>query len=171
MRGRRSRAASRNPRPGAGRSAAWLEVEDGPVASPSSKLWLCGNVRRRGQRARLDLPLDLVQLGLELGRDVEGVDRVAGAVVGDAERQRSARELAVDHVLDGRVGRDVDLLQRAGDDRLVSVLLVSVDADAVDAGLTGLLQHAQAASSGDLELDVGLAVDLRLGDRLAFGRV
>src|SRR5438874_8107923 len=150
MRKRPTRMASRARRRGAGRSAASPAVEDGRGLRPSPKLSLCRNVRGWGQCAALDLAQDLVQLGLQLWRHSEVVDRVTGTLIGDAEGQRSGLELVVDDVLDRRVGRDVNLLEGAGDDGRVSVLLVGVDADAVDAGLAGLLQHAQPAAPCDL---------------------
>src|ERR1700736_6557772 len=128
-------------------------------------------VARRRQGPRLDLTLDLVQLGLDVVRQRQVVNRVPGAVIGDAERQRSALELAVDDVLDRCVGGDVHLLEGAGDDRWFGVLLVGVDADAVDPRLARRLQHAEAASARNLEQDVGLSGDLAAGDVLALGRV
>src|SRR5205814_466225 len=83
---------------------------------PPPRLWRCGDVRRRGHGAIVDRLLDLVQLGFQLGRDGQVVRRVAGAVVGDAEGERSGAELVVDHVLDRGVRCDVDLLERARDD-------------------------------------------------------
>src|SRR5438094_297597 len=146
-------------------------IGDGRGLRPSPKLSLCRNVRGRGQCAALDLAQDLVQLGLQLWRHSEVVDRVTGTLIGDAEGQRSGLELVVDDVLDRRVGRDVNLLEGAGDDGRVSVLLVGVDADAVDAGLAGLLQHAQPAAPCDLEEDVRVCIHLALGHTLALGRV
>src|SRR2546426_9917440 len=125
--------ASRARGRGAGRSAASPAVEDGRGPRPSPKLSLCRNVRGWGQRAALDLAQNLVQLGLQLWRHNEVVDRVSGTVIGDAEGQRSGLELVVDDVLDRGVSRDVNLLERAGDDGRVRVFLVGVDADAVDA--------------------------------------
>src|SRR5207247_363389 len=154
-----SRAACQARRRAAGRSAAGRAVEDGRCARPSPKRWLW-NVRRWYQRAGFDLALELVQLGLQLRGKVEVVDCVAGAFVRDAERQRSARELVVDDVLDRGVGGDVDLLKCARDDRRVGILLVGVHTDAVDARLTGRLQHPESATAGDLEEDVGSGVDL-----------
>src|SRR3981081_4518162 len=110
----------------------------------------------RGQRTRLDLTLDLVQFGLDVVWQRQVVHRVPCAVVGDAEGKRSTLELAVDDVLDGGISGDVHLLQGAGDNRRVGVLLVSVDADAVHACLACRLQHAETASAGNLEQDVGL---------------
>src|SRR5437660_662551 len=126
---------------------------------------------RRRQGPRLDLTLDLVQLGLDVVWQLEVVDRVPGAVIGDAEGQGSALELAVDDVLDRRVGGHVHLLEGAGDDRWVGVLLVRVDADAVNARLARRLQHAEAAAARNLEQDVGLSGYLAAGDVLALGRV
>src|SRR5467141_3800451 len=125
--------------------------------------WLCGDVRWRGQRSVLDLALDLVQLSLEVRRQGEIVDRVAGAIVRDAECQCAGLELAFDHTLDRGEGRDVNLLQCARDHRSVRVFLVSVDSDAVDARFAGRLQHAESATSSNLELDVSSLVDLALG--------
>src|SRR5438046_4269999 len=144
-----SRAACRARRRGAGRAAACRGVEDGRCARPSPRRWLW-NVRRRSERPGFDLTLELVQLGLQLCGEVEAVDRVSGAFVGDAEGDRPARELVVDDVLDRGVGRDVDLLERACDDGRVCVLLVGVDADAVDARLTGGLPHPESATAGVL---------------------
>src|SRR5207245_2084192 len=135
----RTRAAFRGRRPDAGSRVAAPAVGDGRRVRPSPRQLLCGNVRGRGQGAGLDLALDLVQLSLQVRRQVEVVDRVARSFVGDAERQRTALELALHHVVDRCVCRHVDLLEGAGDDRRVGVLLVGVDADAVYAGLSGLL--------------------------------
>src|SRR5438094_9010098 len=118
-----SRAACRARRRGAGRSAAGRAVENGRCARPSPKRWLW-NVRRGYQRAGFDLALDLVQLALQLRGKVEVVDCVAGAFVRDAERQRSARAVLGDDVLDRGVGGDADLLGCACDDRWSAVLAV-----------------------------------------------
>src|SRR5579864_7866935 len=154
---------------------AWTPraVEDGQPFRPSSMRLLSGNVRGWAQLSRLDLALDLGQFGLDVGRQGQVVDGVPRAAVRDVERQRAAatRELPLDDVLDRRVGRHVDLLEGAGDDRRVCVLLVGVDADAVYARLGAFLQHAKAAATGDLEQDVSSLVDLALGYALALRRV
>src|SRR5712692_8990733 len=91
-----------------------------------------GLVRRGYQGARLDLSLDLVELGLELRWNGQVVDRVTGAAVLDLEGEGAAGELVVDHVLDRGVRRHVDLLQGARDHGRVGGSLVGVDPDAVD---------------------------------------
>src|ERR1700730_5330556 len=75
------------------------------------------NVGGRRKRARLDLGLYAVDLGLNVGRQLEVVYRITCAVVRDVEGQRSSRELAVDDSLDRGVRRDVHLLEGAQDDR------------------------------------------------------
>src|SRR2546421_2638783 len=167
---RPSRTASRARRRGAGRSAASPAVEDGRYQHPSPRLWLW-NVRGWGQSAGLDLSLDLVQLGFKLGGRVEVVDRVPGALIRDAESERTALELTIDDILDRGIGRHVNFLERAGDNGRVGVLLVCVHADAVDAGLAGGLQRAQPAAARDLEDDVSALPDLGLSLTLALGRV
>src|SRR5205823_5595251 len=77
---------------------------------------LGGDVSRWRHRAGLDRGLNPVELGLDVSRQLKVVQLVAGALVGDAEGQSTALELVVDDVLDRRVGRDVDLFQRARDD-------------------------------------------------------
>src|ERR1700682_1557324 len=147
-------------------------VGGGHVPAPRFPL-LLGDVSGRCERSGLDLRRE----GGQLGRDVRGqaagivVDGVAGAVVGDAERQSSTGEGAGDDVLDCGVGGDVHLLERAGDDRRVGVLLVGVHADAVDLRLACRLQSSEAAATGNLEDDVGVTGDLVLGDTLALRRV
>src|SRR5450631_281125 len=124
------------------------------------------DVGRWRERARLDLGLNVVQFGLDVGRKREVVQGVPGAAVRDVERQRAARERAVNHVLDRCVCGDVHLLEGARYDRRVRALLVGVDADAVDLGLARRLQHPEAAAAGDLEQDVRLRGDLTYGDAL-----
>src|SRR5256885_8275035 len=84
-----TRAASRVRRRGAGRWAAAQAVGDGRRVRPSPMLLLCGNVRGRDEGARLDLTLDLVELGLEFGGALGGFHPAARALAGGAVRQRS----------------------------------------------------------------------------------
>src|SRR5438445_12222359 len=100
MRSRTTRMASRARRRGAGRSAASPAVEDGRGLRPSPKLSLCRNVRGWGQCAALDLAQDLVQLGLQLWRHSEVVDRVSGTLIGDAQGQPPGLDLAFGDLLD-----------------------------------------------------------------------
>ena len=146
-------------------------MEDGQAFRPSPR-WLYAGMVAGGVRVPdLDLVVDLGDLGEDVGRQREVVDRVARAVVGDAEGESAARELALHDVLDRRVRRDVDLLQGAGDDRRVGVLLVGVHPDAVHARLARGLQGTEAAASGDLEHHVRAGVDLVLRDGFALRRV
>src|SRR5260370_5346750 len=118
----------------------------GGICPPARFLLLLGDVGGRCERSGLDLGREAVELCLDVSGQPAGevVDGVTGSVVGDAERKRSALEVAGDDVLDRRVGGDVDLLERAGDDRRVGVLLVVVHADAVDLCLACRLQNTES---------------------------
>ena len=96
---------------------------------------------------------------------------VADTIVGQSEALDATLERIVLDVLDGIVGGNIDPLQRAGDDRLVNVFLIGVDADAPDAIFPGLGQHPVTAAAGDLEHDVRALRDLVGGDSRALGRI
>src|SRR5262249_53473601 len=101
-------------------------------------------------------------------RDVRWQRHIArsepNAIIVEAEGQLVAESFSVHHVLNGSVGGDIHALERARDDRTVGVLLVSVNADAVDALLACRLQGAKAATPGHLEDDLGTLGDLVIGD-------
>src|SRR5262245_35624599 len=102
-------------------------------------------------RTRLDLARYLVDLGLNVGGDVDIALGEADAVVRQAEGRDAGLEAAIVDALDRVVGRGVHTLDRAGDDRRRGRALVGVNADAVDALVLRRGQHAQAAAAGYLE--------------------
>ena len=100
------------------------------------------------------------------------VDRIADAVVLEAEHLDAGLPGAVLGRLERIVGRDVDALQHRGQDLAgEEAVLVGVDADAELAGVGGGLQHALAGRAGGRVDDVGAAIDLRLGEFAALDRV
>ena len=100
-----------------------------------------------------DFAVHLVDLRLVLGARRADLAE-ARAVVGDLERRvGAARELAVLDLLDRVEHRDVDLLDRRGQDVGAEVGLVGVDADALHALLLGRVERAEAALARDLEDD------------------
>src|ERR1051326_4249908 len=103
------RARSARVRPG-------HEVGDEQPRRPSPMPWLCRDVRRRRQLSVVDGLLDAVHLGLDVGWQLQVVDLVAGPLVGDAECEGAALELALDDVLNRGVGGDVHLLEGTRDD-------------------------------------------------------
>ena len=89
------------------------------------------------------------------------------AVLDGGDHVGAALEAAVLGALDRVEHRDVDLLQRRGQDVVAEVGLVGVDADALDALLLGRVKRAEAALAGHLEDDLGALRDLVERDLLA----
>src|SRR5262245_15075002 len=138
---------------------------------------------RRGRHLDVsadDLLLELLD-GAGVVVDVLVGHRVADAVVLEVVELLFALELSVEHVGDRLVGRDVDPLQRRGEDVRLLVgrgaqVLVRVDADGVD--LSGLLARLDHGLEQTLARGTGGGVDHidpfavhRGRDRLALGRV
>src|ERR1700730_8601123 len=146
----------------------------GPPIQTGLRRVLACNERRRyaGDLAGGDLLGDLQNLlhvGLRHFRaDLAETDPV---VRQPEDGVRPARELVVEHLLDRRVDRDVDALQRARQHLLAEIRLVCVDAYPPHVPFLRGIEHTEPAATGDLEDDVRAGGDLIQCGRFALGLV
>src|SRR5262245_51192973 len=131
-------------------------ADDLELIRRSNLVWHC-------DRAGLDLTGNLVDLGLDVGRDVDVALGETNAVVCQSERRNAGFEAAVGDALDRIKGGGVNTLDGTGNHRGRDRALIGVNADTVNTLVLGGGQHTQAAAARHLEDYVGTLSDLGIG--------
>src|SRR5580704_14000772 len=131
-----------------GRSTAWIAGRSG---STGLRRLVFGN----GHLARDDVGLGLVEARLHLRGNqfpVVVVERLANAVLGQAEDLRPRLPVSILCVREHRPDRDVDALEGRGEDAAgMQVVLVAVAADAQEPGVRRRLHDPDAGRPGGMK--------------------
>src|SRR5271165_5926303 len=159
----------------ASKSAGLRSAGNGISASALHRALVVGHIVVDLNLSGDDVRLDRVELGLDLRRQqalVVLVDGVIDPAVLKAEDLNARLPYAVLSVHERLVGRDVDVLERRGEDLAWEhVILVGVDANRQLSGISGRFEHALSGRTRRSVDDVGAAVDLGLSEFAALDRV